>query len=396
MPTELTKKRGVYHHEYVRVEGQPAHAELSPSGSPRWIICSGSHHLTKKLRKKLLIPPDRAGQAAALGTLAHWLGEQHIAHGKKIKKYLGQKHNVEGFQHQIDHDMNAAVSVFTDYVHEIRDFEDVKKEGAETWLSLKYLKIKGLDGGTLDWHAYTKDKDLFVVDYKHGFGYVSETTPQIRIYGCAALKKYPKAKRVHMVIVQPRYQRAAAVRVYTMSATALREWEQDVLVPQAKAVHTDRHNFVISDQGCAYCPAKNWCPAHQQLVSLAKVPFEWLSRGERMKLFRGRNVLLRTLKEIEQQLTYEVGEGHHKHDLKLVRKATQRKADRKRVLALLGDAAYKEERVLKPLSELDALLAASSKNTSGAIVKPDGEPELALIEDPREPMAAHEFREYIK
>ena len=388
----VRKRRGVFVHTYK----DDHHAELAPSGSGRWLMCAGSHQLKKKLLKRKLIKEDKPGRAAATGTLAHWINEQCPDYPTtKPEKFLGQEHEVDGFRIQVDHEMNAGCLDFLEYVEDIKFFEDVKHDETEQWVDLEFLDIDGLEGGTVDRNIYTKDHHLYVVDFKYGKIPVDPyTSTQIRIYAVALLERYPKCKRVTLAIVQPRGRSGPKIKEYEVTANYIREWREEVLVPRANAVWTDPGSFVISEKGCEYCPSINYCPAQEQIIMLAQAPREWLTSSEKLKLWHARKTIVKTLNEVESQLTYDVVNGKHKNDLKVVAKNTQRRPITANVIKFFGKDAYKEPQ-LKGVGELEKLLKQTETTPRYPLFeKPEGEPELAAIDDNRQPLAKIEFNDY--
>lgn len=379
----VKKRRGVYVHTYKNDH----HAELSPSGSKRWLICSGSHQLIKKLRKQRLIPPDTSGRAANEGTLAHWVNEQD----KPPEHFLGQEHEVGGNRFVIDHEMNAGCNVFLDHIEDVHFFEEVKVDETEQWVDLTFLDIEGLDGGTVDRSLYTRDHRLHVIDFKYGKATVDPyTSTQIRIYAVALLERFPKAKTVVLTIVQPRTRVGSKVKEYTLSADDIRLWRDEILIPGAEAVWDEPDSFVISEMGCDYCPAKNYCPAQEQMIKLAQAPREWLSSKEKIKIWRARKVIASLLRSIESELTYDTVNGRHKNHLKVVGKNTQRRIIEPNVIRFFGKKAYTQK--LKGVGEIEKLLKETNKQPDYPLFeKPEGEPELAVIEDKRQPLAQVEF-----
>lgn len=395
MPTKVTLKRGVYVHKWVG--NDPAHALLAPSDSERWLACSGYHYLTLKLRKNKNIPPDTPGRAAAEGSLAHWILEQCGLHGYKPKQYLGQRHEVDGFRFIVDFEMIDGVTMALEYIEDLHFFNHVKQDDTEQWLDLTYLKVKHLDGGTSDRLVYTKNKHLYVIDFKYGKGPVDPyTSTQLRIYGVGALKKYPKAKTVTLVIVQPRCPTGRYIKEYTLPAIYLKQWKNEVLLPRANAVHEERDSYTITEKGCKYCPAKRYCPVQEQMIKLVQAPREWLTAKEQIAIYNARKAIIATLDDIAESLMYDVNNGAHKNALKVVHANTQRRVIPEAVIEFFGDDAY--TRKLIGVTEVDRLLKSGKyvTPTEALIEKPLGRPELAPLEDKRPPMAKDEFAEFIE
>ena len=392
MPTKVTRRKGVYIHNWTPEPGRPEHAELAPSDATRWLVCAGAVQLTKKLRKKLLIPPDYGGKAAAQGTLAHWINEQP----EKPEHYLGQKHRVEGYTFTVDHQMNEGCNLWRETIKEIKAIEDIVDDKVEYWTDLTKYKIKGLDGGTIDRLMYNKtDQRVHVIDFKYGFGYVDErSTPQLRIYAVGALDVYPKAKEFVITIVQPRTTYGDKVREFRISRRDLTLWRDNVMIPRATAA-ADKKNkrLTISENACKYCDNKDHCSAKKQLVELVQTPAELLTAGEKLLVFRNKALIEHTIKQVTKDLEYMLRNDKDIVSgllLKMVRKRTRRAIDEEKLVKLVNKKrAYK--RVPLNVTETIELGRQYDIDVSEAIYYPVGEPEVAVVEDPREQIGVNDF-----
>lgn len=390
MPTTVKKKKGVYVHTWKPEPGRPAHAELAPSDSGRWLVCPGAVNFTKKLRKKLLIPPDRAGRPAAQGTLGHWINEQP----EKPEEYLGQSHNVEGYVFKVDYEMVNGSNLWHKNIEETKIVEDIHEDLTEQWVDLSHYGIEGLDGGTVDRLLYNKrDRRAHIIDYKYGFGYVNErTTPQLRIYASGCLELYPKAKEFVLSIVQPRVSHAEAVREFVISRKDLQKWTDNTMLPGA-AASADKKNkrLVMSESACKYCANRTFCPAKKQLLDLVQTPQELLTVKESIHIFQNRKLIAGTLKDVERRLWDETQnrDGLAAKKLKFVRKNTNRTVDEKAAAEAFDEDAYTNK--LKTVAEIEALCKARKINVHDVIVKPEGDAELVTVDDSRQPLAKGEM-----
>src|ERR1700733_10851659 len=87
-----------------------AHARLSASGSSIWLNCESAPALA------LTCPPRSVGEAAKIGTIAHWLGEQYL----RQSRFMPRLHVVMGgVVYDGTLELLLAVSVYVTYVQDI-------------------------------------------------------------------------------------------------------------------------------------------------------------------------------------------------------------------------------------------------------------------------------------
>ena len=151
---------------------------------------------------------------------------------------------------------------------------------------------------------------------------------------------------------------------------------------------------MLSEKGCQWCPCRDHCPAKKQLLDIVRQPTELLTTAEKLDIFRNRKLIEKTIKQAEADLT----DWHQSGDiaagllLKLVEKRTNRAVDEDNAVSVFGEEAYKKK--VKNVAEIEKLCAKHKVEPIEVpvIYKPKGEPELALIEDEREPLAISEFK----
>jgi hypothetical protein len=115
--------------------------------------------------------------------------------------------------------------------------------------------------GTADVVGISQDK-LIIADLKTGRGYVDADSEQMKIYALGALMhNSQKPKEVEFQIIQPHH---GEKRVHTMSAVALREWEQNILRPAVDEALSDTPRYAPSESACQWCPAKHICSAQKE------------------------------------------------------------------------------------------------------------------------------------
>jgi hypothetical protein len=238
------------------------HARLSASNSSIWLNCESAPALA------LECPPRPVGEAARLGTIAHWLGEQIL----RDPKFLPPKSLVLGGSvYDVTTELMLGVSLYATYT------EDLKRQaqiyGVEQRVDLAPLWAPGKPRepvfGTSDFWAVIGEW-LFVVDYKNGRGkFVSPTeNPQVMFYALGVyLKLNPivarRVRRVRIVIVQPNGE-GEKIRSWDVLAGDLVYWGYAVIKPAADRIFSGRPKPFKTGAWCWFCPGALMCPAKAQ------------------------------------------------------------------------------------------------------------------------------------
>jgi hypothetical protein len=254
-------------------ERQSAHARLSASGSSIWLNCESAPALA------LTCPPRSVGEAARIGTVAHWLGEQCL----RDPSFRAPPHVVlGGVVYDVTLELMLAVSVYVTYAQNI--IEQASLYGIEANVDLAPLWAPGQPPepvfGTADFWAIVGDC-LIVVDYKNGRGkFVSPIeNPQATFYALGvylALNRETQRqiRRVRIVIVQPNSE-GEHVRGWDIPAGDLIFWGYAVLKPAADRIFEGRPGPFAVGSWCWFCPGALMCPAKaeaRQLEALSDFP----------------------------------------------------------------------------------------------------------------------------
>jgi Protein of unknown function (DUF2800) len=250
-----------------------AHARLSASGSSIWLNCESAPALA------LTCPPRAVGEAARIGTIAHWLGEQCL----RDPNFLAPAHvMMGGVVYDVTIELMLAVSVYVTYVENI--IKQTLVYGIEAHVDLAPLWAPGQPPepvfGTADFWAIVGDC-LIVVDYKNGRGkFVSPVeNPQATFYALGVyLALGPLARRqvrrVRIVIVQPNSE-GEHIRGWGIPAGDLIFWGYAVLKPAADRIFEGRPGPYAVGSWCWFCPGALMCPAKaeaRQLEALSDFP----------------------------------------------------------------------------------------------------------------------------
>lgn len=273
-----------------------AHAEITASGSHRWIACPPSVQLEKQF-------PDTTSEAAREGTLAHEICEI------KARQKFYQKTDI-GYM---------AKNVATRELNKLRKdplFDDEMEDHADHYVGELDLLALGFsvrphiyletkldlsewipDGfGTADCIMVGGDK-LLVADFKYGKGVKveAENNTQMMLYALGAWKKYGliyDIQRVTMVILQPRLSVNPSI------------WEiaiEDLISfgvyakERARMAAAGEGEYCPGEEQCRFCRARQQCRARADynirmafsgvvgqlppLISNAEVG-EYLEKGE--------------------------------------------------------------------------------------------------------------------
>lgn len=268
-----------------------SHSKLSPSASHRWTECPGSIRMCRGL-------PDSSSIFADEGTAAHELAAHCFHTGFDADRFVGEYVNIDGTKpfekfvglinsprcFEVTDEMAEGVQEYLDFCREIANGKEVESE-TEQWLSLEYLGIEGLDGGTGDFVAYEPNgQTLNVVDFKYGRGVAvePEQNKQGLQYALGAIRRYHNRglKKVRITIAQPRCPHPkGSVRTWEADVVNLLDFEVD-LMAAARATH-EPDAPLIPGEHCRFCPAKAICPARRdQALAIAQAEFSAVGEME--------------------------------------------------------------------------------------------------------------------
>lgn len=252
--------------------GSPhAHALLSPSGASRWLVCTPSARLEQTF-------PDRSGEAAAEGTLAHSLAELCIEMKTRRITKAKYKHALAAIT---EHPLYS--SAMFDYIDAYADYvvEQFQAALAITSDAMLFLETR-LDMtdyvpesfGTGD-VCIVADHTLDFIDLKFGKGVPVSATEnrQMMLYALGALKEFGHLydiNTVRMTIHQPRLD---SISVWSLDVQELVQWAENELRPRAKLAFDGKGDF-SPGKACTFCRAKAVCKANAEYhLSLAKLEF---------------------------------------------------------------------------------------------------------------------------
>ena len=380
------------------------HAILSPSSAKRWLACTPSARLEESF-------PDREGQAAKEGSLAHSLAEYMLQSKLKQLNLIQYKSRLKKIQADplYQPEMLAYIEDYTGRVIEQFAAAQARTSDAriflESRLDLTQYIPEGFGTGDV---VIIADKILDIRDLKYGKGVAVDAreNEQLMIYALGALTLYGflyDIDAVRMTIDQPRLD---SVSSWEMSVKDLTTWANDVLKPKA-ALAFDGAGEFNPGAHCRFCKAAGLCKANAELnIRFAKHDFasaELLTDSEVSDILQQTDLVRKWLTAVETYaLEQAISAGKVWPGLKLVegrsnRSYTDENAVAERLIAsgLPEDKIYAPKKLLG-ITELEKLLGKpkfSELLTPAAVegepapvklvIKPTGKPTLAPISDKR-------------
>ncbi len=370
------------------------HALLGASSAHRWLACTPS----AKWETKFPDPPS--SEAAAEGTLAHAIAEEHLTRllaGKKVATSI--KHKRDPLYKPV---MEEYVDVYTDYIMEHLTEARTKTPDAllmqEERVDFSTYVPDGF--GTADC-ILIADGEMQIFDLKYGKGVPVNAVdnPQIRLYALGALYAFDMLydiKRVTMHIIQPRLD---SITSETLTVAELTAWAENIVKPRAELAAKGEGERVAGEH-CMFCKARRTCEVLKAHVTeIAKLRFSEPEHEERLpdeltaeeigQILDSVDGLVRWAKSVkEYALDQAVNHGYRIPGYKVVEGRSNRIiADESKAIDLLDGAGFTTDRVtkLKGLGELEEIVGAKAlANLLGdLLMKPTGKPVLAKESDKR-------------
>ena len=363
-----------------------AHAVLSASASKRWLSCPPSARLERKF-------PDKAGEAAREGTLAHALAEAQIRH------YLGEITDEEEalrietirgnalYAPEMDEYVSEYVDLCIEKINEAHGTALVEER-----LDFSRWVKHGFGTGDM---VILGDGTLEIVDLKYGKGVPvpAEGNPQMQLYALGAIEQYGciyDFDHVRMSIFQPRN---GGLSTHLISVDDLLVWGEEIK-PIAELAYAGKGEFQAGEH-CRFCKAAAQCKTLSEYnMEIAKLEFQDadLLTDEEVSLVLSRvDGLVRYAEKIKVFALNEALKGHKWPGYKVVEgRSNRRITDEAKAVELLRKAGYSDDVIYKPIkmqgiTELEKALTKKKFTTLlGSVVeKPPGKPTLVPEEDER-------------
>ena len=363
-----------------------AHAVLSASGSKRWLSCPPSARLERKF-------PDKAGEAAQEGTLAHALAESRIRHWLGEISENGLTLRIDSIRHDALYspEMGEYVSEYVDLcIEKINEAQGVAL--VEERLDFSRWVKNGFGTGDM---VIIGDGVLEIVDLKYGKGVPvsAEGNTQMQLYALGAIEQYGYIydfDHVRMSIFQPRN---GGLSTQLMSVAELLAWGESIK-PIAELAYEGKGEFKAGDH-CRFCRAAVQCKALADYnLEIAKLEFrdaDLLTDDEVSSVLERVDGLVRYAEKIKTFALAEALKGHKWPGFKVVAgRSNRRITDAVKAVKLLRGAGYADDVIYEPLEmqTITDLEKTITKKKFGEILgsvveKPPGKPTLVPADDER-------------
>lgn len=370
-----------------------SHAILSPSSASRWLSCTPSARLEMQF-------PDKAGDFAQEGSLAHEVGEvllkfaaglislddeeKSLSTLKKSKFYSDELLSyADGYAVFVYEKLALAQKTTSDAVLRIEEKIDLTAYVPEGF-------------GTGD-AVILADGTMEIIDLKYGKGVrvSAAENKQMMLYALGALDMFGFMYAIHtvrMTIYQPRLDN---VSEWEIPVEELLMWGTSELAPRAKMAYAGEGSFVPGKH-CQFCRAKAQCRAlAEKNMEVAKHEFDdasLLSDNEISRVLEQMDIIKNWMSAIEEYALQAALSGKVFPGFKLVEGRSIRKyADEKKVADRLLENGYKSDLIYEPakLKTITAMEKLVTKKAFAAIlgdliIKPQGKPTLVPASDKRQ------------
>lgn len=368
------------------------HAILAPSSASRWLACTPSARLEDQF-------PDRAGDAAAEGTVAHALGELLLRFAKgdiTSRKYSAELKKITASEYYSE-EMFDLMCGYRDYV--MGEWEKAKRitPDAELLLEKKLDMTEWVEDGFGTGDAQIiADRTLRIIDLKYGKGVVVSAVEnkQMMLYALGAIREalvFYNIEDVTMTIYQPRTDN---VSDFTVFVKDLLGWAETELKPRAAMAYAGEGEFATGDH-CRFCKAKVLCRAFaDKQLEIAEYDFkkaELLIDSEVSDMMRRAADFKSWISAVEEYaLSEAITNGKQWPGYKLVEGRSNRMySDQDKVAKTLVESGIPEAIIYeKKLLGITAMEKAITKKTfstllDSLIIKPQGKPTLVVETDKR-------------
>lgn len=375
-----------------------AHAILSPSGASKWLNCTPSARFEATL-------PDKTGDEAREGTLAHSLGELIIVHrSNRItnKKFREQLAAIES-NPMYNKGMYEYCDGYALYTLEQFAVAQAADPAAEFYVEQK------LDMGTWVPEGFgTGDFGIYgggvidIIDLKYGKGVPVSAVDnkQLRIYALGWTNELGWLHDIHTVRMHIYQPRLNSVTVDEVSYADLMKWATEELAPKAQLAFKGEGDY-NAGRHCQFCRAKAVCKANAEFqVRIAAKDFDEFSQVENLDQMIANTPLMTLeelvtvlqkaemftnwLAEVKKHTLAEALKGIKYPGMKLVRAKGQRKFNNIDAMAkLLIKDGYDRNKIYEPqelvgITKIEALTGKKYVDSSlkPFIVKAPGAPAL--------------------
>lgn len=373
--------------------GERAHALLSASSAHRWLECTPSARLEDQFKED-----DEGSVFAAEGTLAHELSEIELLYlldKIDLNTYVERKnkiHENELFSLEMVEEVDKYVSYVRDAWKDAKNLDAFAEILIEDRMDLGAWVPEGF--GTND-VVIIYQNVIQVIDLKYGKGVrvKSENNPQLKLYALGALDKHGFNYGVDRVVLTIHQPRLNSVSEFETGAEELTAWGFEEVQPKAKLAFEGKGEYKPGTH-CQFCKAAPRCRAlAKENLELAKHDFaepETLSDEDLVEIYDKLDLLTKWAGKVSKHILDEALRGKDWPGLKLVEGRSMRTLkDEEAVSIALEAAGFTPDKFtnvkLKGLTDLTKLLGKADFETvvGPYVIKPEGKPTLASIDDPR-------------
>ena len=292
------------------------HSWFPPSAAARSIRCPAS----LKAAAELPCVENGNSHAANLGTECHEAMEMSLIMGEP----MWDEHPFTEPKEQ-----KELCSIAWDALNSFFDAHHPEVIIPETQVDLSEYGHDDIFGtaDVMVWIPVTRT--VAVIDYKFGYGEVlPENNEQLMIYGLGALKRYPDAENVMLVVIQPKLSKECLSWLTTVEE--LEAWYTATLEPAIIAAKSANPVFQAGEIQCKYCPvAKQGCKyqTQQYLDALDIAPREAfeLADDKLTRLLVMIPAIEDAIKAVEVAAIERMKKGRKLDGFKLVERQTKRK-----------------------------------------------------------------------
>ena len=380
------------------------HALLSASKAHQWLECPPS----ARFEEKFEVPPQ--SEAAAEGTLAHALAEDHLRkllNGKKPTTPKAFKTDPL-YRPAMEEHVLTYCDVILETLTAMRDSGGDPIIYLEQSLDLGKWVPEGF--GTADC-ILIGNGVLHVFDFKYGKGIPvsAEENPQLKLYGLGALNEFECLYQIDEVILHIIQPRLDSITEWSVSRELLEKWGEYVVKPTAKLAFKGEGDYTPGESQCRWCAAKNRCRAYNTwLLNTCQLrftdmgeerPVNELSDEEIAEILEKSSEIKRWVDNVGDYVKDQMlNHGATFPGYKLVEGPSRRKiTDEQKVIDILRENGYTTEQIckLKGITDLEDLTGKATLQAfiGEYIIKPPGSPTLVPETDKRPPYSTIKFEE---
>lgn len=359
------------------------HAKISPSSFARVRACPASLHFAAQF-------PDEESEAARIGTACHEALER-LLDGELIEPGFIAENGIRITAEHMAH-VDEALEWILDQGFD-RVFTEVR---------LPIGHALGLNDPDAMWGTSDvigiKGSALYVIDAKFGFVPVHpKGNSQAMCYLVGALRYIEDNPRIGQidewwsVILQPR---AGGVKQHRITSEEIRAFRQDAVEAITLANSADAP-FIPGDDQCRFCPAAGSCKAQilSEFHDLDHVDTDKLSNEELSEWLDKADHIISTVKAMQSAALSRLAAGQTIPGWKRVTGSSKaRWIDEEEVLEEIKAAGLDLDVYAprKPTTQtaLRASKALGAETVEALVMRPEGQPKLARVEDPGDPLDA--------